>query len=419
MERSADSLQVASVGLDPARVLAGTSFVYRSQDEESSGGGLERRWTAWGRGSHMEFDGLDPGVGISGEVFNVTAGFDVQTGPLTAGLALAGSVGTGDFHVARTDVQSERMGRIWSVLGSTHPYVHVSLAEWLRVWGLGGIGSGTLRISGSEEDADLQMKMWAFGGRSDLRAPTAGLGLALKSDVFWVQMESDATEVRRVSFGEARRMRLMLESSFRVASLWGGDLNPLVEAGFRQDDGDAENGRGLEVASGVRYRNVDRGLFFEATARSLVSHEDERYREWGVGGSLRLDPGPDYLGLAVQVNSSHGAAASSVQRLWSDTSPVSYFPGMVQGRHEAEVGYGFRAPGGGALVIPFSGVAYSPSGAKRVRGGSRLRIGSRWMLSLEADRSQYGLRDPWYGLVVRAQLLPALRVSPAPAREKE
>ena len=137
-------------------------------------------------------------------------------------------------------------------------------------------------------------------------------------------------------------------------------LSPLVEAGFCQDEGDAETGRGLEVASGLRYRN--RGLFMEVTGRSLVSHEDDRYREWGVGGSVRLDPGPDYLGLAVQVNSAHGAAASTVQRLWSDTGAVNYFRGAVRGRHEAEIGYGFETLRGGAMVIPFSGFVYSPSG---------------------------------------------------------
>ena len=406
------------LGLDPGRILSGTSFVYQTEEDEPSDGGLDGRWTAWGRGSFLQFDGLEPGVGVSGEVFNITTGFDYETGPLMVGLALAGSVGTGDYHVARTGIQSERMGEIWSLLGSAHPYVQVALAEWLRVWGLGGIGSGTLRISGSEQDADLGMRMWAFGGRSDLRVPgLGGLRFALKSDMFWVEMDAGATDTRRGSTAEARRLRLMLESSFRVISFWGGEFSPLLEAGVRDDAGDAETGRGLEVASGFRFQNRDRGFFVEATARTLVSHEDETYREWGIGGTLRLDPGPDYLGLAIQINSSQGAAASSVQRMWSDPGAVTYFPGMAQGRHEAEVGYGFRALRGGAMVIPFSGFAYSPSGANSFRVGSRVRLGSRWMLSLQADRNRYGFRDPWYGLVLRGHLLPERWMRPAPAGE--
>ena len=409
MEASPGSAEHASLGFDAGRILSGASFVYQGEEDQPQDGGFTGRWTAWGRGSYTEFDGLDPGVGLSGEVFNVTTGFDVQSGALTAGLALAGSVGTGDFHVAGTQVQSERMGKIWSVLGSAHPYLHVSLAEWLRVWGLGGIGSGTLRISGSEQDTDLHMRMWAFGGRGDLPVLLPGLGLAVKSDIFWVELESDPTDVRRGSIAEAQRTRVMVEGSFRLASIWGGELSPLVEAGFRQDDGDAESGRGLEVASGLRYRNRDRGLFMEVTGRSLVAHEDERYREWGLGGSVRLDPGPDYLGLAVQVNSAHGAAASTVQRLWSDTGAVNYFPGAVRGRHEAEIGYGFETLRGGAMVIPFGGFVYSPSGTKSFRLGSRIKVGSRWMLSLQADRSRYVFHGPSYGVVVRGHLLSEIR----------
>ena len=417
MEASPGRPEHASLGFDAGQILSGASFVYQSEEEQPPDGGFTGRWTAWGRGSYMQFDGLDPGVGLSGEVFNVTTGFDVQSGALTAGLALAGSVGTGDFHVAGTQVQSERMGKIWSVLGSAHPYLHVSLAEWLRVWGLGGIGSGTLRISGSEQDTDLHMRMWAFGGRGDLPVLLPGLGLAVKSDIFWVELESDPTDVRRGSIAEAQRTRLMVEGSFRLASIWGGELSPLVEAGFRQDDGDAESGRGLEVASGLRYRNRDRGLFMEVTGRSLVAHENERYREWGLGGSVRLDPGPDYLGLAVQVNSAHGAAASTVQRLWSDTGAVNYFPGAVSGRHEAEIGYGFETLRGGAMVIPFSGFAYSPSGTKSFRLGSRMKVGSRWMLSLQADRSSYAFHGPSYGLFLRGHLFPERPVRLAPEAE--
>ena len=417
-ETSSGGPESAPMALDAGRLLSGSSFLYQSEGEQGSfGGGIDGRWTAWGRGSFLQFDGLDPQVGVRGEVFNITSGFDYQSGPLIAGLALAGTVGTGDYHVARGELQSERMGSIWSVLGSVHPYVQVSVAEWLRVWGLGGYGSGTLRISGSQQDADMRMRMWAVGGRSDLRVPAlGGLRFALKSDVFRVEMESDPTDSRRGSTAGVRRMRLMLESSFRVVSVWGGDLSPLVEVGVRDDAGDAETGRGLEVASGLRYHNRDRGLLVEATARSLVSHEDASYQEWGVGGTVRLDPGPDYEGLALQINSSRGAAASTVNQLWSDPGAVSYFPGMARDRHEAEVGYGFRTLRGGALVIPFSGFAYSPSGANSFRLGGRVRLGSRWMLSLQADRNRYGLRDPWYGLVLRGRLLPEFRARPAGGR---
>ena len=194
--------------------------------------------------------------------------------------------------------------------------------------------------------------------------------------------------------------------SFRLASFWGGEFTPLLEAGVRADSGDAETGRGVEIGGGFRFRHVDRGLLVEATARSLVAHEEDPYREWGVGGSLRLDPGPDYRGLALRIDSAHGRAASTVQQLWSDAGAVALFPGTARGRHEAELGYGFTTLRGGVTVIPFGGVAFSP-GARSVRVGSRLQVSSRWMLSLQADRSEYGLVAPAYGVLLRGHLISA------------
>ena len=68
-----------SLALDAGRILSGTSFLYQSQEDEPSGGGFDGRWTAWGRGSFLQFDGLDPGVGVSGQVFNITTGFDYES----------------------------------------------------------------------------------------------------------------------------------------------------------------------------------------------------------------------------------------------------------------------------------------------------------------------------------------------------
>ena len=47
----------ASLGLPPGRILAGTSFMYQTEEDEPSEVDLDGRWTAWGRGSFLEFDG--------------------------------------------------------------------------------------------------------------------------------------------------------------------------------------------------------------------------------------------------------------------------------------------------------------------------------------------------------------------------
>ena len=45
----------------------------------------------------------------------------------------------------------------------------------------------------------------------------------------------------------------------------------------------------------------------EANARTLVAHEDSGYREWGAGGSVRLDPGASGRGLSLTLAPVWGA----------------------------------------------------------------------------------------------------------------
>ena len=343
-ETSSGGSESVRLGLDPGRILSGTSFVYQTEEDEPSDGGLDGRWTAWGRGSFLEFDGLDPGVGVSGEVFNITTGFDYETGPLMVGLALAGSVGTGDYHVARTGIQSERMGEIWSLLGSAHPYVHVALAEWLRVWGLGGIGSGTLRISGSEQDADLGMRMWAFGGRSDLRVPgLGGLRFALKSDMFWVEMDADATDTRRGSTAEARRLRLMLESSFRVISFWGGEFSPLLEAGIRDDAGDAETGRGPRGGLGLPLPEPGSGVLRGGDGPLAGLPRGRDLPGVGSRGNPAARPGPGLSGAGTSDQLLPGSGGEQCPAHVVRPGRRDLFPGDGPGPPRG--GGGVRVPG--------------------------------------------------------------------------
>ena len=94
------------------------------------------------------------------------------------------------------------------------------------------------------------MRIWAFGGRSDSRVPgLGGLRFALKPDMFWVETDADATDTRRGSTAEAHRLRLMLESTFRVISFWGGEFSPLLEAGICDDAGDAGRAGTREFAA--------------------------------------------------------------------------------------------------------------------------------------------------------------------------
>ena len=66
---------------------------------------------------------------------------------------------------------------------------------------------------------------------------------------------------------------------------------PSVEVGQRHDWGDAETGFGLDRGGRVWYADPAWGLTIEGAVRGLLAHEDNAYKEWGAGGSLRIDPG--------------------------------------------------------------------------------------------------------------------------------
>ena len=128
--------------------------------------------------------------------------------------------------------------------------------------------------------------MGALGARSELLSPpeSHGLGLALKSDVLWMQMESKAVEEpdgRGLKWARAKasRLRLLVEGSqsFELGS--GARLTPSLEMGLRRDGGDAERGNGMEARAGIRYTAPGRTI--EASAHSLFGHQRRDYEEWG------------------------------------------------------------------------------------------------------------------------------------------
>ena len=47
------------------------------------------------------------------------------------------------------------------------------------------------------------------------------------------------------------RLRLGLEGGYRIATEGGGHVTPKLEAGMRQDGGDAETGFGVELGGGL------------------------------------------------------------------------------------------------------------------------------------------------------------------------
>ena len=368
-----------------------------------------RGWAFWGRGATLRFAGEEDGISVNGDVFTTTVGMDYRRGRTLAGFALSNSLGTGGFEVAGSEHNgSPRDGVADSRISILSPYVSVPLGERVSVWGLGGYGIGTMSLAAEDGKSDLSMRLGAIGARGNLWPGMGGsrLQLALKADMFWTRVDAGATAVRPASTGLVSRGRVLAEGSWRLGSLWGGEITPILEAGLRYDAGDAETGLGLEVGSGFRYRHPTRGLSVELTGRTLAVHQDKAYREWGIGGTVRIDPGDDRRGLSLSLASSHGQALSGVNRLWNGRSPLvpgTQFAAGGSARLEGEVGYGFGGFAIGSLT-PYAGVALQEDASRAFRLGSRLQLGSSLQLSVEGSRRLGSFTGPDHSFVIRGHL---------------
>ena len=353
------------------------------------------RWTVWGRGAWSRFAGNADGgaLQVDGDVITATAGADYERGALLAGLALAYSSGSGTY-----EHDSERSGSVASTLLSVHPYARLALHERLAVWGLFGYGLvGHLELDDAAADAvetGTGLLLGAFGvdGLLLAAAQSGGLELAARADGLLLRMSSAATTGLAASAADLSRWRLLLEASYAGLPLLGGALRPALAVGGRYDAGAAETGAGLVLSGRLSYALPAWGLTLSAGGEGLLVHQEEGFREWGAGGSLRFDPGAPGRGLALSVAPTWGVAGSGAGRLWALPDAATLAPAAAQpspgARLAAELSYGLDAPGAAGALTPYAGLGLAADGARTWRLGTRLRLESSLDLSLEATRAE-------------------------------
>ena len=355
-------------------LLAGSSFRLALAPEGGADGAVAgNRWTAWGRGAATHFAGRDGGLSIEGEVLTGTFGVDRDAGGWLTGLAVARSAGSGGYAEAGGEDRPEREGDLSASQTSVHPYVRVALHERLLVWGLLGYGLGTLEQTEDrhDEQTDIALLLGVLGARATLLDPahSGGFHLALKSDGYLLRMTSEATAALPTVTADVSRLRLVAEGSGDLDLGARRVLTPTVEIGVRHDDGDVETGAGLELGGGLRFADLAWGFTLAANGRVLLTHADRDYREWGVDGSLRLDPGEPGRGPSLSVDSSYGAPASGVERLWASRDAAAFSAATAAAppvRLTAQLGYGLQVADSVGLT-PTS--ASSSPTRVRTRGG--------------------------------------------------
>ena len=389
-------------------LLLGSAFHLQSGGEAGGPG-----FAAWGRVAHGSFDGAEDGVTMDGEVTTGFLGADVAGERWLAGAAVARSQGEGTFGLTGTAESAFDRGEIESSLTSVLPYGRIDLNERVTAWGMLGYGTGELTLTETGEaeserhTADLTMTLGAVGGRGTLvPAPEGGgFALALRTDAFWVRTESDATEGMAAAKGDATRLRLILDAS-RPVKLGAGTLTPSLEAGLRHDGGDAETGTGIELGAGLAWTDPESGVTMEARARWLAAHEASGYEEWGVSGSVRVDPGEHGRGLSLSLAPAVGNASSGTGTLWSAADARGLVPGgaFEAGRRlDAEVGYGLAGPNGTGTVAPYAALGLAGEGARSWRAGVRWQVAPAVRLGIEGTR-QENAGDDEQGLLLRGSL---------------
>ena len=351
--------------------------------------GQDTLWTTWGKGARTSFFGDEDSSTFKGDVTTGTLGADFEWGRTMVGVALSHTLGEGFFSIdgRRNDVEARLTG--------AYPYIRYTLSEHLTIWGMFGFGNGeyTQQEEGIENiETDISMRMGAIGFRSALFpiAQQIGYDLAVKGDVMVVEVEADEIRDKLLPVDtNTNRFRLLLEGSREYKVGHGASITPSLAMGVRYDKGDAEEGGGIELSGGLRFFDPSLDMVIDVNARSLLLHEESRFSEMGVSGSIHFTWGTKKKGLSVRVGSSWGDAASGAERLWSQASTTSLRSAVKSGdtRLEAEVGYGMDAPSGGVFT-PYAGLGLNERKEETYRVGGRLQVGDFVSLRLEGDRRE-------------------------------
>ncbi len=394
---------------DLSRLLANSSFTLPLTAAGTGGSGPLGNFTLWGSGDYRNFAGGNSNtMTYDGDVVSANLGVDTKlSADLLAGVSVGWARGAVDYSA------SGATGESTTTLTSINPYVGWQAPSGLNLWATAGYGWGEVEIDDQAANAqasDLAQQMVAAGVSgplvsSDQVIPGGTTSLRLKGETAftWADIEG-AGSIEAVNLN-ASRQRLMFEGVHAHKLASGATLTPSVEMGMRYDGGDGDTGHSLEIGGGLRYADPATGLTVEGRARTVPIHSGE-YREWGVSGLVRLDPGAAGMGLALSVQPAWGQTASGVQRLWeTGMSQGAVSANQAAGRVNARLAYGIGTTWGGQGVLtPYTDVSLSGEGSRRLSLGGQFNLGASVRMSLEGVESRpvRGLTN--HGIMLRSDL---------------
>ena len=239
------------------------------------------------------------------------------------------------------------------------------------------------------------MAMAAGGGRGQILGGNEGFGLAFKADALWVGTRTDESNGPggrlRGTSAAVNRLRTAIEGSQSMTIASRMALTPSVEIGIRQDGGDAETGRGMDVGAGLVLADGVTGLAVDIRVRRLLVHQAEGFAENGMSISVSYNPTPSTpLGFLARVSPAWGGdAMSGAEALWGRETMSGMGQDHLLGgggnRLDTEMGYGL--PIGTRFVgTPRVGLRTSEYGCDyRVGYGMQVLEQGRLKLELGVD----------------------------------
>ena len=225
------------------------------------------------------------------------------------------------------------------------------LSAGLEFWGVAGCGRGTMTLDAGDEAAanpDIWLSTIGIGGRAALLPSdqSGGLALDLVTDGLFTRIGAEAdVPLRDAVEAFVSRLRLGLESSWPRETAGGITLTPTLSTALRYDTGDAETGLGVEVGTG-----------------------------WGAGTA----------------DGSSGSSGNAASNSTASTDDMWL---------EGEIGYGFAAFNGNAVVTPYAGLSLSDGRGRRDwRLGGRISFLPGLDISIEGTRKEQQNAAPDHGV---------------------
>ena len=380
--------QVFPAGAEPAdsgldALLGASSFRLRS------GGALDPGpFTVWGDTALGSFSSEVDGVAVEGRVRSVVVGSDITAGAWLAGAAISASRGSGDYRMLRSGSSGSTVprGDVDSDLVGFYPYASLSLDQGARLWAAAGVGSGTLDLverpaSGVHRyTTDISLAMFAGGARVPLvrGASPDRWSVDLSAGTRFAHTRADAVPGLAGASMKGLRSRVGLEASREIAFGDDTSLVPRLGALARHEAGDLDSG--LEVEAGAAFESERWTV--DGSLRTLVAHELDGERSWGLRASARYRAHPSGRGLGLVIEPVSGLEGDDLSALWS---PLSDAPAARDdpAALRLEAGYGLGTRSGIGLLTPYAGAEFASQVPALWRLGTRWRFDEWSHLALE------------------------------------